>query len=330
MYQQQQQQLQLQPGTLESPEAVHLSAFQALSQEISPNEYGLLPYYLRADLIPLNYNALEPEQRAHFLSLARSDLIYSDGFPTTQEGTVFWERLPQESHADYWMFEKYLSMASQYGYRSIQLLARALAQEHGHATQHTKAIAASNEFMDVEVSTAQAEQTVLDADALVRAQQDYIRKLYVYYYWSQRATSYDRVGAAATRKIRASRAIQLEDRHYGKLEKITEKLFKRFEGFTEDDLDKLEAPDIMKMLKDAIQLQRVTVGLPAAAPAGEHLPGVKDNDASIPMEAHLRHISRSHDNIAQGGQAAEGALNNEEIAEAAQEVIIKIMRSKQA
>ena len=106
---------------------------------------------------------------------------------------------------------------------------------------------------------------------------------------------------------------------------MVDKVMSRFERFTDEDYSNMDPAEATKVLKELVQMQRVTVGLPAAAPADAHIPGVEKPDASIPIEQHLKTIARNQGSTETTDTSA---LQDESTAELAQELIIRMMRNK--
>jgi hypothetical protein len=107
---------------------------------------------------------------------------------------------------------------------------------------------------------------------------------------------------------------------------MVKKVFDRFDRFDQDELDEMDAATTVKVMKDLVQMQRVSAGLPAAAPTLDHLPGDKATGSGQSMEVHLRTIAKANTSSSSKAKANTGKLlDNEEDAAIAQELIIRMM-----
>ena len=89
--------------------------------------------------------------------------------------------------------------------------------------------------------------------------------LFWLYYWADRARAYDLFRTAEFRKRQYNRALELDDDHYLKAAKLFNVACEYIDS--EDFIDQLTPKAAIDLLKVAAQLQRVSVGLPAQAPA---------------------------------------------------------------
>lgn len=289
----------------------------SLATNIPANEFGMVDHIYRADYLMPALSAHSADDGIRIQERAKVPLYYADGFPTTRSGSLFWDRLDHEGSADFMLFQKYLEMSGTYGYRSIHVLAKELASTH---TRRTSPPPENIFLIDVEAAKSEVDQ----ADAQLSATQDHLRTLYVLNFWKERATAYDLVGYAAARRIREQRALALEDSQFIKLSKFADRVFKRIEGFTEEDFESVDPLTATKILKDLVGLQRISVGLPANGPASEHLPGQKDSDASTSVEDHLRVVAKKK--LATTTQDTAELLADETTTALAQELTMRLLR----
>jgi hypothetical protein len=414
-----------------SREELLLSNMIAIQEQIPKNDFGMPEFIVRADMIPHHLESMTRELQWAHIDAARVDIHYSDGFPVTNSGSLFWERLDHEGSSEFMLFQRYLEMVSTYGYRSTQLLAKSLvresieervrlvaaereqvrerereqvrdrddAQSAMHVDAATGAATATGVHTDVDhiavptrpngsggeydvgnifidmvskpqnqkrgsgsgikqkrppmpsvahlekgsghsrtqahedeaaaLSTAKGGLPAIISDVeheqLMRATNDRLRTLFILYFWKARASAFDIVGEAAVRKIRAVRAIHLDERTFTRVNKMVERVMSRFDHFSADDLDSLDPGETVKVLKELLHLQRVSVGLPAAAPADAHLPGSSDSNASTPIEEHLRTIANTRD---RGEVTGLEALDDEDTANLAQELAVRLLKGK--
>jgi hypothetical protein len=295
----------------------------------------MITHIYRPDLIPHNLDILPQDEQSRIKANAKVPLYYNDGFPATRSGGLFWDRLEHEGGNEFMLFRQYLEMSQDHGFRSIQILARGMVQRQAanarYIRERHEGPPEENIFLDIEGPSKQI--TVgppppggdIDEE-MMASTLAYLRQVFVMYFWRYRAEAFDLVGQAAVRKIRSSRAILLEDKHYTRITSMVEKAMARFDRFTQDDMDNLDPSDTTKILKDLIQLQRVAIGLPAAAPSEQHLPSQGEHGDSV--EDHLRAIHRRRNADTQN-LGKEDLLGDEDIADLAQELTMRMLRRTQ-
>ena len=322
-----------------SPDEALVEIINELTMAIPNNEFGMPAYIYRPDHIPPNFKTLSAANQRRQCELAKVPLYYSDGFPTTRRGSLIWDRLDHEGNCDFMLFRQYLEMSQAHGYRSIQVLARALCEQTTATNRHIESIREErkenpNIFLDVEELPASQAPTQRDQWLTQSSEEDGItntlgslRQLYVFYFWRQRAEAYDLVGQAAVRKIRESRAILLEDHHFIQLSNMVAKVMKRFDNFGEDDMNNLNPVETVRILKELVSMQRVATGLPGNAPSESHLPGQRDETGTSSVEDHLRNINKAKATESQGDTS--GFLEDEDTTTLAQALFMKMMRKNQ-
>lgn len=94
-------------------------AMREINKSIPCNEYGLPTFFYRSDLMPYELGTLTQAEVDNCVVR----LSYDDGYPTFNDGHLFWQQLPAESFADFLLFQRYLDQAMELGLRQIQLLA---------------------------------------------------------------------------------------------------------------------------------------------------------------------------------------------------------------
>lgn len=352
-----QTQMPMQTQTVQNTQQQLIELVDNLASKIPMNGFGMPEFIYRADIFPQDYQSLSKDQKSAYLRAATVPLFYSDGFPTTEHGALFWDRLDIESDTDHHLFLRYREMSNSLGYRSVEVLARKLADETHAANRLSNNRARSgdsdrdahrdmsldpnNEYLNVQVPTpptsipgaitgATATSTTPDDlaeyEELLQSTRDYLRAIYTFYFWKFRANAFDLVGEAAVRRIRQTRALLLDDRTYIRLQATSDKLFQRLNRFTDQDFDSMDPMDTTKVLKEILSMQRVSVGLPAAAPADSHLPGDRDSTAATNVEEHLRSIARNKRQVDSGNI---DALSDPQTTELAQNLIIRMMQKKE-
>lgn len=290
--------------------ADRLTTMARLASSLPENDLGMPMFIYRPDAIPEDFDSLSPAQQAQIREAATMRLSYSEGFPTTPSGVLLWEQLDFEGGSEFLFFQTYLSMQETHGFRSIQILARESAE------RSMKARAASALTSEVEEHA--------HFQALYEGTLAHFNELLTYHYWVARARAYDLVGQAAYRRIRNQRAMLLDNAHYHMLTGMMAKARARFERFSESDMDALNPVETVKIIKDISQMQRVAVGLPAAAPSEDHLPGSGESQG---MEVHLRTIAKAS-SASRARADAGDFLNDEETASQAQDLIIKMIQRR--
>jgi hypothetical protein len=293
-----------------------LEVMLRLEATLPTNDFGMPTTIYRADAIPHMFDSLPAHQQQAVLSAAALPIGYADGFPTTPQGRLLWEQLEFEGAQEYMLFEKFLGMQNTHGYRSTQILARTIIEQKLAANLNQGSGAQPR---PAATATAEIERHNQFQAALQECQQ-HLQEVATYHYWGRRAQAFDLVGMAAHRRIRSRRAVLLEDEHFNHLSKVATKVVARLDRITDDEMDAVSPMDAVKMLKEVVQLQRVSVGLPAAGPADAHLPGAgAPTSADQGIEVHLKTIAKQTTK----GPASKDLLNNEEDAIMAQELVIR-------
>lgn len=94
-----------------------------LAKQVPANEFGLPLFYYRSDFIPI-----DKAQTLGYLSeedyqVATQYIYYTEGYPTLDDGTPFWQQLPHEPYPSYVLFKLYLEQAELEGIRVLADLA---------------------------------------------------------------------------------------------------------------------------------------------------------------------------------------------------------------
>lgn len=150
---------------------------------------------------------------------------------------------------------------------------------------------------------------------------DLVKQYYHMYYWSQRALAYDMYQVAHHDRLRHQRIFEVEDTHW----KASKELFARLNtALSGADLKDMEADKLVKMLKTAVDIQRLAAGLNVS---GTQKPD--ENGAKSPsVEITMRQIAQN--NGAKPTQEAEldfaAVYDDPEALKAAQSLIIKVNR----
>ncbi len=268
-----------------------IKTFTSLSEGVPINEYGLPEYLYRADLVPSNLNELSNDEQERVLHSATIDLSYREGYPTLADGKPFWSRMEFEPQELYDAFDVYLNMASLYGVRGIE----ALAREPG-----------------------------------INLSMQRLSEAFAYFYWAPRCKAFDLFRVAAYQKVRESRIMQTNDRHFLETERLLTNL-KTYFNTLDDNGDVAWLADLtpgvaVTCLEKLAKLQRIALDLPAH---GSSTPA----EGSLPPNAHLEVVMRTLAQRADGDLAesrthattdVDMLLDNPEAARLAQELIIKV------
>jgi len=95
-------------------------AVQILLKTLPRNEYGLPVAYIRSDLLPYDLEVLTQGD----VDNATVKLDYSEGYPTTVKGTLFWSILEHEPPNEFQLFRRFIAQAEEVGIRQLELLAQ--------------------------------------------------------------------------------------------------------------------------------------------------------------------------------------------------------------
>lgn len=257
--------LQKRPQSDGPPISKRLMTFTKLNNGIALNEYGLPKAIYQPDFIPEDLYERPANEQAEILTLSAVEVAYAEGLPVV-DGVLIWENIPWEPASAYAYFSDYIRLQKDNGYRSLNLLLANHPTLGDNAIQQLQANQApftigSRPWHVVEdqIKQVQSERAKFITE---------LREYYVFYCWGIRSAAFDLVAHVAYERLRERRAIETENYQYIE----TTKLLKKFEGIVEkvlNDSDKvqdLSIPDAIKTFKTLAELQRVSAGMPAAAP----------------------------------------------------------------
>jgi hypothetical protein len=281
---------------------------------------GLPIGYYRADLANPASIYLQPDdenpelskqmEERSLLQGAFIELSYEHGFPTQPNGEPFWQRLEAEDGIAFGCFQKYNE--------SVQLGPRDLST-----------LASDHEIIKVLTANAARTEPLPREDVLARLQE-----WFYMYCWQNRSKAYDIFKEAAFRHKRLQRAMTAQDYHFDVAEKILQQLDAFFKG--PDWIQELDPGTALTMLAKLVQIQRVSVGLPAAGP----LP-TKDQDPNTSFEMIMRNVvqkaTAESDSIGRGkditaeatSKAVEEVMKDANTIRSLQEVIVRVTQQTQ-
>lgn len=235
-----------------------------------------------------------------YLANAYVPISYNEGFPTLPDGKPFWSQLDFEPLLAYKAFKVYIEQASN-GFRRVYDL-----KDHIQDQDTTTAI---------ELSPLTSKD-LMDLSHL--------------YYWGFRAKAYDLYSIVLRRKEREQRALSVENYHYQKAESLLERVFEIMEK-TDDDGDneffETMTPKVaVELMKTLMQVQRVSVGLPANGPLNPD----QQKQLSDSLEVSIHNPSSGEEiKIRSGGGKGNSVdITNLDLStlEEAQELVIKVQK----
>lgn len=269
---------------------------------------GLPAGFYRADLIPSELPASHANLPA-VTDAAFTPLNHQEGFPALPDGRPFWHKLDYESPAAFAAFESYVNLGND-GPRYIAALLQSPELQRLFGTQ-------------------------LDLD--------YLQELHALYYWKDRAHAYDLFREAAYRHIRMRRAQSMENYHYEQSSTLLKRVFEALSTDETFEAMKHDPKLLLDAMEKLIKVQRVSVGMPANAPA-ESMKGAESNPTTFEML--LRQVTQKDTSTGTNSKSTtldeqgrvipttdnllRGALNDPKTANMLQEVIIRVSTSQGA
>ena len=303
---------------------MHIQVKQ-LTHKIPVNSLGLLEGIYRPDLLPNHYDASSEEAQTTLpllpfdtptapqstavaqydrdIQVAYTQLDYCEGYPTLN-GMPFWTQLSFEPPEAYVCFNAYLQQYLKGARQLYYTLDDPLL--HELPVTHRPSLALLEEYFHL-------------------------------YYWTHRAKSHDLFFAAHRRKERERRAIETEDHHYFQASRLMGLCEAYLDEKGEELIETMTPKAFIEFFKTAVQVQRISTGLPGNGPSANSTDGMPPAGATTEVilrtiaeqtrgtQAHLdqENVDKS-DVIANNRQKLAHFLQNPEILRTAQELIIKI------
>lgn len=262
-----------------------------LSEDIPQNDFGLPDYYYRTDLLP-DMTHMEETQRIEYLQMAAVELDYSQGYPLLPTGEPFWSQLPHEPPEAYRAFVAYMDTPRPENRR----ISSHVLKNKPHPLECGVA-SAEAQSARVALGDMPIRQLHLLTDLLGLTMEKVLTYVHTYC-WAGRVKAYDLFTAAAHKKRRQQRRMDLEDDHYDKANFLMQRAYAQLMGtfdhlatLDEDDPDKFSAmkpKDLLDMIDKMAKLQRVAVGLTANGASAAS--AAKD---ATPANANLEVIMRT-------------------------------------
>lgn len=211
--------------------------FRILNAQLPQNDMSVPDYIYRADLIPLDLIQLPTNHRVSILESAAIPLSFEHGYPAINESTPFWEQLPYEPHNAYQAFVVFLEMP-----------------QKSQAANPVRMLPMIAELTNIPLEDVAAYSHM--------------------YYWYARSRAYDLFIVACHHKQREQRIMSIEGAHFTMAEKQLEKIQKLTDAKLDrtllslsdpesGELDDVKLKDLVDMVQKLVQIQRVSVGLPA-------------------------------------------------------------------
>jgi len=267
------------------------SIVKYLTSTIPLNDYGLPEYIYRSDFLPLTLDDLDPQEKGDALEAALTELDYSQGYPTLNNGEPFWGRLDCEPSQAYNTFLLYLELP--------------------RPSQESKVYAPVRQLHILSETAATPTEELLSLSHL--------------FYWPQRARAYDLFIAASHNKQKEQRLMNIEDSHYNKAEHYIQYATQFLDKvFQDPDGGGLKPKDAIDLLKLMLSVQRISVGASTGANAGKQS---HTTPAHASLEVTLKTIAAAAGETsrqANAGDLTKQLLEDPEMLAQAQELIIKM------
>jgi hypothetical protein len=274
--------------------------FRVLSQNIPLNDYRLPDFIYRADLVGEDIFTLSPKDKLLVLEAATIPLSFEHGYPAIYETAPIWEQLPSEPADAYDAYMAFLELP-----------------------QASKTENPIRLLPMIATITGKALKTITDWCHL--------------YYWHWRARAYDLFLIACHRKQKEQRIMSLEGAHYKMADELLEKIQKLAHAKLDQEIAELsedasaqtdtKIKDLISMSKDLMQVQRISVGLPAAGPSNLQIQ--LDGPRHTTVGETLKHIAKEgagEDRPKQRSAEMDVLLQNPDELSAVQELMIKLHR----
>lgn len=200
---------------------------QELALDVPTDRSGLPVFFYRDDLIPADVLGAETSDydRARYLRNAAQPLCYDEGYPTLDHGDPVWHQLSWEPPEAYNAFELYLKQVDD-------------------------------------------DETPVRTLTVLSGMQDLphpqLRAYFHLYWWKSRALAYDLFLSACETRLRQRRVARMDSNHYTHattfIELCATYLTDEFKKLHTGEGSQLKPSDVIKLLGQAMQAQRVALG----------------------------------------------------------------------
>ena len=116
-----------------------------------------------------------------------------------------------------------------------------------------------------------------------------LREFFFLYNWAVRSTAYDIFRVAEFRKIQTNRALEMEDDHFIKAQRLFDKAIMYMES--QEFLDQLSPKSAIDLLKTVVAIQRTSVGLAANAASAKN----NGETPATSLEVTMRNVNPNQD-----------------------------------
>lgn len=300
------------------------------AKKIPVNSLGLLEGIYRPDLLPENTQAIT---NAGVVTLDASD----ETTAPTQEVTIITpdgKELAAQSEHEKELRNAYVPMDYEEGYPTLD----------GKPFWGQMLFEPSDAFQCFQMYRSQARDTktargvrqihLLLDEPTIRTQKISLEELYDYYYtyyWAARTKAYDIFHTAHERRVRELRALEVEDDHFLFATRLMD-MCKGYLTENEEELKETMTPKaFIDLLKTAVQMQRISVHLPANGPSTkDEVPG------GASMELVMRTVAQqmnggqisTQNSLTEAKQSSQSKMTqimeNPEMLKIAQELIIRM------
>lgn len=273
------------------------------ASKLSLNDYGLPTGLYRTDLLPHTFDPDEGLSQ-DILSAAYQEINYDEGFPTVNYGEPLWHQMDFEPHEAYLCFEAYKIQGTG-GVRQLLAMLESVTLKGDGCLE------------------------ILPPGITVEGLQTY----FYLYYWEHRSRAFDLFNVIAARKQRALRALNIEDDHFLKAEKILNTVMMYFDE-EEELLENLTPKAATDLLKWVVQWQRMSVGIPANGPSTQGTSSaaygnadqnpIQDIEVTLKQIVGERFIGRDIDSVHDSQSLRDTLLSDPETAQVAQELVLRL------
>jgi hypothetical protein len=248
-------------GEIESPSLEpFIETFRRIVANTPRDRNFYLQYFIDFTKLPANFANKPAQKQNQILEAAKIPLSMIEGYhafshtnPKTrrQHQQPVWLKLPHEPDHFHQDFQLYLRSAERQPLTPAtdnRALQKATQLQQTGKTSKSKA-------------TANLNTSALELDQL---------DIYTFYYWEERARSYDILQPVAAARLRDQRILDVEDKHF----KLTGRLIDQLETEIKqrfDDQDGrpwagLQAKDLIAGIDTLVRMQRTALGHPATGP----------------------------------------------------------------
>lgn len=304
------QQLVIPPDTAASV-AGRPSVMQQAHSKLPLNQLGLPVFFFRPDFLPMDRDnnlddIYEADTHSHDITDAEWDaaaieISYAEGYPTIEAGTPLWERMDFEPLDAYGMFKQYLQQLKDgTGLRSLHSLAQSQTQPNTNTVQKPKRVYVSLQLIE-------------------------LNEMFYRYYWPQRVQAFDMFERVVLDKLREHRAITLDDTHFSHATKMLDLAMSYIDAEEDSDFDGAMADDMsgkmaLELAKVGMSVQRISSGLPAAAPRSEGRHGNQGRAVEVHVKQGIMHNEEANKTT----HMRDKILGSEEMTVMAQELVIRM------